>query len=447
MKLLSLSVLFFCAVAAVAEEPSTGVGEPPTRRPAELREERANRALRSSTVSRERLTVTTPGFYDLSVAGDLEVGGAIFRNGYPFIHQDGGVYNTAVGTDALINLTSGYYNVAFGYRALRDNQSGFGNTGVGGVALLSNTTGFGNTGIGDMTLRSNTDGDYNTAIGQYALLTNTTASNNVAIGHSAMMYGTTSTANTAIGVDALRYNTTGAGLQTAVGYQAARNNYGYSNTAVGGRALYTATSSYQNVAVGTRALYLVATGSNNIGIGHEAGINIGPLSADNIFVGSPGVAMNEMATIRIGDGQGKTFVAGIRGIMTGNADATAVLIDSAGQLGTVNSSRRVKEDIRDMGAASDAVLGLRPVTFRYRQAFDDGGKPVQYGLIAEEVAEVFPELVVYDEAGEPQTVKYHLLSILLLNELREERAANQDRDQRLAELERRLSALDPSTSR
>ncbi len=118
----------------------------------------------------------------------------------------------------------------------------------------------------------------------------------------------------------------------------------------------------------------------------------------------------------------KFEIKGISGVMTGINNAVPVLIDSAGQLGTINSSRRYKEDIDNMARASDNLLSLRPVIFRYKKAIEDGDIPIQYGLIAEEVAEVFPALVVYNEHGEPETVKYHLLATLLLNELQKQRS-------------------------
>ena len=120
---------------------------------------------------------------------------------------------------------------------------------------------------------------------------------------------------------------------------------------------------------------------------------------------------------------------------TGIDDAVPVLVDSAGQLGTVSSSRRYKQDIEDMAGASESLLSLRPVTFRYKKTFKDGDKPIQYGLIAEEVAEVFPDLVVYTEDGEPETVKYHLLATLLLNELQKQGEELQVLSARLERLE------------
>ena len=132
----------------------------------------------------------------------------------------------------------------------------------------------------------------------------------------------------------------------------------------------------------------------------------------------------------------KTFIAGVRGITTVNPNAIPVVIDSAGQLGTVSSSRRFKEDIHDMADASRRLLQLRPVTFRYTQAYADGAKPIQYGLIAEEVAEVFPELAVRGADGQVETVHYETLNVLLLNELqRQERQMREVLD-RLAVLEK-----------
>ncbi len=132
-----------------------------------------------------------------------------------------------------------------------------------------------------------------------------------------------------------------------------------------------------------------------------------------------------------------------------------MLIDSAGQLGTISSSRRFKEEIADMGELTDRLLELRPVVFRYKPGVQEGERPLEYGLIAEEVAEVFPELVVYDE-GKPFTVKYHLLSAMLLNELKKTRAAlqrhlDEHEDlrsvlERLRELEARLAVVELRTS-
>jgi hypothetical protein len=154
-------------------------------------------------------------------------------------------------------------------------------------------------------------------------------------------------------------------------------------------------------------------------------------------------AAGESNTIYLGvqGTQTKTVVAGIRGITTGINNAIPVLIDSSGQLGTVSSSRRFKEDIHDMTDASSRLFKLRPVTFRYKQAYVDGSQPQQYGLIAEEVAEVFPELAVRNAEGEVETVHYETLNVLLLNELQQERKENQRQQERIEALEQRLNQL------
>lgn len=144
--------------------------------------------------------------------------------------------------------------------------------------------------------------------------------------------------------------------------------------------------------------------------------------------------------------QTRFFVTGIRGITTGNNDAIPVVIDSNGQLGTVNSSGRFKEDIRDMGTASSDLLRLRPVTFRYQKPFADGSKPIQYGLIAEEVAEVYPDLVARSANGQIESVKYQVLDSMLLNELQKEHAQLQRQAQAIRLLEERLAALEKSSA-
>jgi len=144
--------------------------------------------------------------------------------------------------------------------------------------------------------------------------------------------------------------------------------------------------------------------------------------------------------IRIGASayQKKAFIAGIRGVTTGATGAVQVLIDANGQLGTINSSRRFKEDIQPMGSVSERLFGLRPVTFRYKQPYDDGSKPVQFGLVAEEVAQVFPELVVNGKDGKPETVSYQLLSTLLLNEVQKDHRVIQAQTARTEALEQQV---------
>jgi Chaperone of endosialidase len=265
-------------------------------------------------------------------------------------------------------------------------------------------------------------GARNVGLGPSALASNTTGFDNAAGGESALTNNTTGRDNTAFGSGALDSNTTGI-----------------SNTAVGSFALPTLTTGGSNVAIGERAGLFLQTGSENIYIG----------------AGSTGNG-TESNTIRLGGAfQTKVFITGIRGITTANNNAIPVLIDSSGQLGTVSSSRRYKEDIHDMADASRRVLQLRPVTFRYTQAYGDGSKPQQFGLIAEEVVEVFPELAVRDANGQIDTVHYETLNVLLLNELQkqqrelrqarveneQERRENHRQQERIEALEQRLNQL------
>jgi hypothetical protein len=247
-------------------------------------------------------------------------------------------------------------------------------------------------------------GTVNTALGISALSSNTTSGDgNTAVGAFALGANTTGQENTAFGWNALRSNTTGE-----------------SNTAVGSYALVASTGD-SNVAIGREALANITTGSGNIAIGSLAGIDLSGGAFSDIHIGNAG-SPSDNNTIRIGQGQASFFAAGIRGVTTGNNDAIPVVIDSNGQLGTVSSSRRFKEEIQDMGDASRALLRLRPVTFRYQKPFDDGSKPIQYGLVAEEVAEVFPDLVARSADGQIETVKYQVLDSLLLNEVQRQQA-------------------------
>jgi Chaperone of endosialidase len=257
------------------------------------------------------------------------------------------------------------------------------NTAEGKDALFRLTTGFGNTALGFNALNANTTGNLNTATGRNALLTNTTGIFNTADGSAALFSNTTGNFNTATGRIALLSNTTGTG-----------------NTADGIGALSGNTTGKENIALGAAAGDNLTTGDNNIDIGNE------------------GIA-DEANTIRIGDPevQTATFIAGIRGTTTGNGDAITVVIDSAGQLGTMSSSRRFKKEIKPMDQTSEAILGLKPVTFHYKN--DSKGKP-QFGLIAEEVANVNPDLVVRDAQGEIYTVRYDAVNAMLLNEFLKE---------------------------
>ena len=295
----------------------------------------------------------------------------------------------------------------------------------------------------------------NTAVGSEALQSAFNADMNTAVGRRALQSAVSAISNSAIGWEALR-DTSGQ-ENTAVGHQAARLlTSGSSNTAVGASALYTGGAGGYNVAVGHGALD-VSTGSANVGLGANTfgslttgsrNLAAGNLAGssltsgdDNIYLLNSGVAA-ESATIRIGTSQTRVFMSGVRGVTTANNNAVAVVVDSAGQLGTVSSSAKTKFDIQDLpGDVTDAVSRLRPVSFRYKQPFADGSTPVQYGLIAEEVEQVLPELVAYDDHGDPATVKYHVLPSLLLAEVQRLQAALRAESSRTAALEAAVAEL------
>jgi hypothetical protein len=292
-----------------------------------------------------------------------------------------------------------------------------GNTAEGQTALFSLATGGFNTAIGWLSLRSNSTGSFNTAIGAGTLLANT-ADNNTATGAGALLGNTTGLQNTANGAFALFSNTEGV-YNTAAGDAALfSNTSGESNTANGNGTLFYNTTGTANTAIGYGALSNNSTGSHNIALGSGAGGNL-TTGSNNINIGNNGGLDGESATIRIGVSgvHTRTFIGAIREVTTGNGDAIPVMIDSAGQLGTTSSSRRFKHDIEPMDKASEAILALKPVTFHYKS--DTRGTP-QFGLIAEEVAEINPDLVVRDEKGALYTVRYDAVNAMLLNEFLKE---------------------------
>jgi hypothetical protein len=359
----------------------------------------------------------------LDVAGDINFSGNVLYQGSPVLQVPGGLSGNsiALGHGALSN-TTGFGNTATGYQALQFNATACCNTANGTYALQLNTTGAGNTATGFGALYGNAGGNDNTASGYHALQNNITGSGNTAVGLDALISNTTGYQNTASGVAALLSNTTGA----------------------------------NNIAIGYDVLPINTTGNNNIAIGFEAAYNVSGGNSNNIHIASQG-SSGDSGTIRIGTlgTQTSFFAAGVRGVTTGNNDAVPVMIDSAGQLGTVSSSRRFKEDIEDIGAASHDLMRLRPVTFRYKQPFADGSKPIQYGLIAEEVAEVYPDLVAHSADGQIETVKYQVLDSMLLNEVQrqqaeigrleqkmdEEHQQNENLRERLAKLETALTSM------
>ncbi len=366
--------------------------------------------------------------------------------------------NTASGAYALESNTTGGLNTASGWQALSSNTTGWYNTASGFAALANNTTAFSNTATGYQALEFNTTGCCNTASGQAALLSNTTGTNNTASGLVALVHNTTGSDNTASGADALFSNTTGND-NTASGYGALfSNTIGVSNTALGYQALYSNSTGQENTAVGYQALQNNTsagggntavgvqalqnnTGYGNIAIGGSAGY-LNTSGSDNIYIGSSGLSGDYNGTISIGDPVNSSFFF-VQGVYARNASGgVPVYINSNGQLGTVSSSARFKEQITDMGDSSSKLFQLRPVSFFYKPEYDDGSRLLQYGLIAEEVAKVYPEMVAYDKDGQILTVKYQLLAPMLLNEVQKQNAQLQKQQEENRKLEERLAALE-----
>jgi hypothetical protein len=361
------------------------------------------------------------------------------------ISLDGNLYlPTTTGSAGIIYTGGGTLldsygtgNFFAGLNAGNLTMSGAYNSGIGAWALWLNTSGSGNTANGAWALLANTSGSANVANGYAALYFNTSGCGNTANGEGALFYNMSGNNNTANGFEALYSNTTGSG-NTANGlYALCNNTNGSGNTANGSGALFANTSGYQNTGIGFEALYANTNGSDNIALGYMAGYNV-TAGNDNIDIGNTAVAGDD-SMIRIGT-QGthlSTYIAGIYGATL--SDGSAVYVSSSGQLGTSTSSRRFKQDIQPMGDASDVLLALRPVTFRYKPDIDPQGIP-QFGLVAEEVEQVDPDLIVRDKDGEPYSVRYEQVNAMLLNEFLKEHRKVEQLESWLQKLERLLNA-------
>jgi Chaperone of endosialidase len=270
--------------------------------------------------------------------------------------------NTAVGTFALGSPTE------------YENNLGSGNTATGYAALASNTS------------HTAPNGSYNTANGSWALHANTTGYNNTALGYNALLKNTTGLGNASQGVFALQNNTSGD----------------------------------RNSALGNQALLGNTTGSYNLGLGFAAGLNI-TTGSNNIDIGGPAGSASESNTIRIGltsasgaqPAHSATYVAGIYNTSL-QSGSLPVYVDSAGQLSVGTSSERFKTGIVPMSVGTKKLQQLRPVSFFLKS---DPKGAVQYGLIAEEVDKIYPELVVRDDTGKIQGIRYDELAPILLNEV------------------------------
>jgi trimeric autotransporter adhesin len=368
---------------------------------------------------------------------------------------DGGYANgnTAEGTNALFSLTSGVWNTAVGAQALNHDTTGGANTATGLQALFNNTIGNRNTAYGSRSLYRNFTGEENTATGVQALMNNAVDQNtadgfqalmnnssgylNVATGWRALFRNDVGVENTATGAQSLFHNTTGS-FNTATGARALLSNTeGHENTATGYQALGSNTIGFLNTAHGEGALSSVTTGGGNIGLGAHAGDHV-TRGSFNIDIGNEGLT-NDAGTIRLGTQgyQERTFVAGISGVAVAG---DPVVVSFIGQLGVASCSARFKDEIKPMGKASEAILALKPVTFHYKKDIDPRARP-QFGLIAEEVAKVNPDLVSHDEKGELYTVRYEAVNAMLLNEFLKEHRKNEEQEATIAELKKAIARL------
>ncbi len=413
--------------------------------------------------------------------------GMIKLGGYRFLHNYGsnnaflglnagnltmtGGQNTAMGKDALTRNTNGGFNTAVGHEAMYNNTSGANNTAIGALTLRNSITGILNTAVGSGALAEGTTGSSNTAIGASALQSNA-ADDNTAVGYAALWVNYQGAGNTAVGVSALQDNNASAG--TAVGIGALRHNtsgsqntalgvnslfyntLGEENTAIGVSALQTnITGTYNtavgvnalrnnnagnNTAVGTYALNQITSGFLNIAIGKLAGGSYTGGEHENIVIGNPG-SVGESNTIRIGTPgtHTKAYIAGISD--TAMSNGSAVVVNMFGQLGTVVSSQRFKDNIRAMGKTSDILYQLRPVGFNYKPKYGGSPDQPQVGLIAEEVAAVAPWMVVNDEKGQPYTVRYEMLAPMLVNELQKQQGTIQTQASEIADLRSQVASL------
>ena len=377
--------------------------------------------------------------------------------------------NTAIGSGSMQNLTGGNgRNVGVGFNALGTSTSAEDNVGVGNNSLFANTTGSRSTAVGSGALQANNTNSDNTGLGYRALANNTdmkmtavgsgalenyvlifggggegpSDGASVAIGYYALNSNVAGFANTAIGYEALLSDVTTdtGGNNTGVGYRAIANNIlGENNTGVGSGVLSNLGGGVGNTAIGNGALNGLLAGSNNIGIGNLVGEFL--TSGDsNIYIGSSNDGGDESGTIRIGYNnagdplQTACYIQGISGQTS--TGGVAVFINGDGKLGTIVSSERFKHNIEDMGDTN--ILQVKPVSFIYNE---DKTNTKEYGAIAEQVEKVFPELVVYDKEGRPNTIKYHLFAPLLLNEVQKQQTTIETMNNMIISLQAELQKV------
>jgi trimeric autotransporter adhesin len=389
---------------------------------------------------------------------------------------DGGYggFNTAEGQNSLFSLSGGVWNTAIGGQALHNDTSGSANTAVGLNALYHNN-GPNNTAVGAQSLVTNAGGANNVAMRFQALMRNSSGSANVAIGLNALLKNTVGVQNTAVGTGAL--NSNGASGNVAVGFQAASANtsgnentvVGYQalhaniitqgnsalgdfaltnfngptsgpfgdgfNTAIGSLSMMNATAGSTNVAVGRRSLESLLTGSDNVALGWRSGDNFTGAESGNVVIGALLAGVT-----------GQSNQTWIRNINTTSQPTASTLVDfvtvrlSDGRLGHVASSRRYKEDIKPMDDASEVLYRLTPVTYRYKKDIDPD-QNLDYGLVAEEVAQVNPKLAVRDGNGQIESVRYTAIYNMMLNEFLKEHKKVQELEATVAQQQKGMDAL------
>jgi len=331
----------------------------------------------------------------------------------------GGSFNTADGTKALASVTTGTANTAVGWFSLTSNTDGSSNTALGAGTLLFN--------IGDQTTG---DGIGNTAIGTAALLFNTTGFFNVAVGAIALRDNTSGFFNNAIGAAALDDNVVGS-FNNAHGRGALQASDGDENNAFGDAALFNNVTGSANTALGDDALVNCIDGSFNVAVGDEAGTSI--VSASNM------VAIGATGAGPFADTSNTCFIASIFDQpVSDSGTAQDVYVDQFNVLGFLPSSQRFKHDIQPMDKASEKLYGLKPVTFKYNS--DKTGR-TQYGVIAEEVAKVAPDLVFRGKNGDVQTVRFEQINAMVLNEFLKEHKKVQEQEATIAQLKNEMQIV------
>jgi hypothetical protein len=423
-------------------------------------------ALFNNTDARFNTAIGSQALFHVTTGAFGSSGSFNTANGYQalFSNTEGGD-NTAIGSGALRSNTTGNHNTAIGQAALLSNKTATDNTAVGRAAL-ANSTGRHNTATGSAALRLTISGSFNTATGSGALDGNINGNNNTATGFNALCSDCLGEAfvsgnnNTATGANALIASGTGNN-NTATGFNALLGcngcdspSIGDNNTATGANALFSCNTGNNNTGGGFRALFnnvagsnntaegfgalANSTGSNNTALGSNAGINL-RTGENNVYIDAQGLSV-ESETIRIGRRgvQKAAYVQGISGA-TVSAGLT-VIIGSNGHLGTIQSSARYKDEIKPMDKASEAILALKPVTFRYKKELDPDRIP-QFGLVAEEVEKVNPDLVARDEDGKVMTVRYEAVNAMLLNEFLKEHRIVEEQGRKFEEQRATIAEL------